>query len=42
MSVTVEKPAVPSSASTIQEAMNAVVRKAFRSVLMVVGVMVNS
>lgn len=42
MSVTLEKPAVPSSASTTQEAMNAVVRKAFRSVLMVVDVMVNS
>ncbi|KAF5922145.1 hypothetical protein HPG69_007031 [Diceros bicornis minor] len=39
MHVKVEKPAVPSSASTIQEAMNALVRRAFRSLLLVVAVM---
>lgn len=42
MNVRVEMPAVPSSASTIQEATNAAVRKAFRSVRMAVDVMVNS
>lgn len=42
MNVRVEMPAVPSSASTIQEATNAAVRKAFRSVWMAVDVMVNS
>lgn len=42
MNARVEKLAVHSSASTILEAMNAVVRKAFRSVLMVVDVMVSS
>lgn len=42
MNVRVETPAVTSSASTIQEATNAAVRKAFRSVPMAVDVMVKS
>lgn len=42
MNVRVEMPAVPSSASTIQEATNAAVRKAFRSVPTAVDVMVKS
>lgn len=42
MNVRAEMPAVPSSVSTIQEAKNAAVKKAFRSVRMAVDVMVNS
>lgn len=42
MNVRVETPAVPSTASTIQEATNAAVRKAFGSVQTAVDVMVNS